>query len=63
MSEGKLRLLLVSIVPPHNDCGVRIGTGIWSNGIRLNYTSPATQTLLTTFWCIQACGSRISSID
>ena len=24
MSEGKLRLLLVSIVPPHNDCGVRI---------------------------------------
>ena len=24
MSEGKLRLLLISIVPPHNDCGVRI---------------------------------------
>jgi len=23
-SEGKLRVLLVSIVPPHNDCGVRI---------------------------------------
>jgi glycosyltransferase involved in cell wall biosynthesis len=24
MSEGKLRVLLVSIVPPHNDCGVRV---------------------------------------
>ena len=24
MSQGKLRVLLVSIVPPHNDCGVRI---------------------------------------
>jgi hypothetical protein len=24
MPKGKLRLLLVSIVPPHNDCGVRI---------------------------------------
>ena len=24
MTEGKIRVLLVSIVPPHNDCGVRI---------------------------------------